>query len=226
MKRVPILAPSLLACDPGHMAQQMQEAERGGARRWHLDIMDGHFVENLSYGPHVCRGLKKYTALPFDAHLMVARPANHAEAFWEAGAASITIHAETDGIDENCALLEKIRRAGCLSGISICPETPVDSLTDILPHCDIALLMSVCPGKGGQPFLPGSLVRLEQLRRLSDRVSPECELQIDGGITLENVGAVAAAGADVLVAGSSVFGADDIARCCRAFCGTLAKSRP
>ncbi|MCL2082529.1 MAG: ribulose-phosphate 3-epimerase [Oscillospiraceae bacterium] len=220
----PVLVPSLLACDPGCIAKQMQLAEQGGAARWHLDIMDGHFVENLSYGVHVCQGLGKYTSLPIDAHLMVTNPASHIYPFIQAGARSVTIHSEAGAGSELRALLKDIRKAGRLSGISLCPGTPVEDLCGVLPYSDIALLMSVHPGKGGQKFLPGSLGRIAQLRELIDKINPGCELQVDGGITMENAVMCVRSGASALIAGSSVFGVQDIAQRCRDFCESIARN--
>ena len=212
-----ILSPSLLACDPGKIAEQMALAEAGGAGRWHLDIMDGHFVDNLSYGANVCSGLAAHTSMPIDAHLMVSDPAKHIVPFINAGAASVTIHIETGDDGYISGLLQKIRSYDVLSGISLNPSTPVERLASVLPFADIALLMSVVPGKGGQSFLPGSLKRLARLRMLADSVNPSCQLQIDGGITLENASDSINAGADVLIAGSSVFGVSDITKRCREF---------
>ena len=216
-----LLSPSLLACDPGQMAAHMEKAALGGAKLWHLDIMDGHFVPNLSFGPHICSGLKRHTDLPLDAHLMVQYPSNFVEPFLKAGAAYVNVHVETETVEILQNLLRSIRAAGVKPAVTIKPKTPV---TDVLPYVkmvDMVLLMSVEPGYGGQGFIPESLVRARHLRDILDAENPACDLQIDGGITLANVKAVKEAGVNIFVAGSSVFGAADIETRCRDFCAVI-----
>jgi ribulose-phosphate 3-epimerase len=199
------------------MAEQMAEAERGGASLWHLDIMDGHFVPNLSYGPHVCAGLRKYTSLPIDAHLMVKNPSRFTEPFLRAGAAFVTLHAEVADTEPIPQLLCEIKKAGATPGISLNPKTPLEAVAPYFQHVGLVLLMSVEPGYGGQAFIPESIGRLRELRAMINRADPDIILQIDGGVTLENAKAAAEAGADILVAGSAVFAAPDIEKRCRAF---------
>lgn len=221
MERPYLLAPSLLACDPGNMAGHMAAAAAGGATLWHLDIMDGHFVPNLSFGPHICAGLKRHTALPLDAHLMVQYPSAFVEPFLKAGAACVNVHVETETVEILQNLLRAIRDWEAKPAVTLKPGTPVSAVLPYVKLVDMVLLMSVEPGYGGQSFMPQSLPRARELRALLDRENPVCDLQIDGGITLENVRDAKAAGVNVFVAGSSVFGAPDIAARCREFCGAI-----
>lgn len=201
----PILAPSLLAADAAHLERHASAARRGGAGLLHLDIMDGHFVPNLSFGPHVCAALARTGCLPLDVHLMVARPADLIDAFAECGASILTVHAEL-GHDATLHALERIRALGLRTGLSIKPATPVDAVLPFLPLTDMVLLMTVEPGFGGQGFLPGSLERIRELRDLLNREKPNTRLEIDGGVRAANIAQCAQAGADVFVAGSASFG--------------------
>jgi ribulose-phosphate 3-epimerase len=206
-----------LAADPGRLAEQMAAAERGGAAEWHLDVMDGRFVPNLSFGPHVCKGLLRHTSLPVNAHLMVAEPQLFIDAFLEAGASSVVIHAEAGGSKTISEMLTRIRDGGAIPGISLNPETAVEAVVPYLPLVDRVLLMSVEPGFGGQAFLPGSIGRLRALRAIADNENPAVQIQLDGGVTLAHVKAALEAGADILIAGSAVFAAPDIEARCREF---------
>jgi ribulose-phosphate 3-epimerase len=199
----------------------MAAAERGGAAEWHLDVMDGHFVPNLSFGPHVCKGLRRHTPLPINAHLMVAEPRLFIESFLEAGASSIVIHAETGNIEE---ALKMIRRGGAIPGIAVNPKTPVEAVEPYLPLVGRVLLMSVEPGFGGQPFIPESLERLRVLRERINNENPGIQIQLDGGVTLTHVKEAIEAGADILIAGSAVFGAPDIESRCREFMAVINKN--
>jgi ribulose-phosphate 3-epimerase len=212
-----ILAPSILAADPGRLADQMKQAARGGAAMWHLDVMDGHFVPNLSFGPHICAGLRRYTELPFDAHLMVDNPSRLIEPFITAGASSVVLHVELGDSVPIPQMLREIKAAGALPTVSLCPQTPPEAVGPYLPLVGRVLLMSVEPGYGGQPLLPGSLERVRALRAIIDRFDPGIQLQLDGGVTPENAGDMIRAGADVLIAGSAVFDAPDIEARCREF---------
>jgi len=212
-----ILEPSLLAADPGRMAEQMAAAERGGASEWHFDVMDGHFVPNLSFGPHVCKGLRPYTSLPINVHLMVEEPWYYFEDFIESGATSVIIHAETGVPEELAVTLKVIRDGGAIPGIAINPLTNVEEVAQYLPLVDRVLLMSVNPGFGGQAFIPQSIERLKQLRKLANEENPAIQIQLDGGVTLAQVKPAIEAGADILIAGNAVFGAPDIAERCREF---------
>ena len=221
--RTILLEPSLLAADPGHLAEQMEQAACGGARMWHLDVMDGHFVPNLSFGPHICAGLLKSTKLPMDVHLMVDNPSRFIDPFLEAGASSVILHVEIHKPEPVPQMLREIRDAGAVPALALRPQTPLEMIGPYLPLIRRVLLMSVEPGYGGQTILPGSLERARALRAMIDETDPGIELQIDGGVTLENAGEIIEAGADIVIAGSAVFDAPDIAVRCREFVSLMAR---
>lgn len=202
--QAPVIAPSILKVDYGNMHREVQLLEQAGAQVLHLDVMDGHFVPNLSYGPMVIASLRKLTRLPFDVHLMISEPERYLDEFVKAGSDSITIHIEA--VPEPLPLLKRIREAGCLAGITLNPGTPVERIRPVLEACDLVLVMSVQPGFGGQKFIPGALDKLKQLR---DWVGPEVLLSVDGGIGPSTITAAAAAGANFFVAGSSIFDQPD-----------------
>lgn len=214
----PAVAPSLLACDFAELREEIRRVERGGAKVLHLDIMDGHFVPNLSIGIPVVEAVRRSTDLPLDVHLMISEPARYVKAFRKAGADLLTVHIET--LDDPRPLLEEIRALGAGVGISLNPPTPVESLDGCLDLCDLVLAMSVMPGFGGQKFQP---VALEKLRYLRRRAGDRLLLSIDGGVNAETVEACAAAGADLFVAGSALFSQNDYGRFI-ALMGDLAKS--
>jgi ribulose-phosphate 3-epimerase len=222
---VKILEPSLLAADPGRLAEQMAEAELGGALEWHFDVMDGHFVPNLSFGPHVCKGLLRHTKLPINAHLMVAEPQLFACDFLNAGASSVVIHVETGTPEILAETLTRIRGGGAVPGIALNPGTAVEAVLPYLPLVDRVLLMSVEPGFGGQAFIPGSIGRLRSLRALLDKENPAVRIQLDGGVTLAHTEDAVKAGADILIAGSAVFAAPDIEARCREFTALIEKNK-
>jgi ribulose-phosphate 3-epimerase len=199
------IAPSILAADFARLGEQVLETERGGANRIHVDVMDGHFVPNLSMGPAIAHSLRQVTKLPLEVHLMVDSPANFAEPFRLAGVNSLIVHHEV--LPDPLPLLAEIRAHGCKVGIAINPATPVEVLEPFLPILDVALCMTVWPGFGGQAFLPESLDRIRGLRKLIDRINPHCELEVDGGIDSATAEPSVAAGANVLVVGTAVFGA-------------------
>lgn len=202
------LTPSLLSADAANLYRDAKAAVDGGADALHLDIMDGHFVPNLTFGPHVCACLSKVVGAPVDVHLMVMFPEMFIKPFIGAGAANITIHHEAQG--DKVKILREIKNAGISTGISIKPLTPVTDVLQYLPHCDRVLLMTVEPGFGGQAILPQAFSRIKQIRALIDGEKPECVLQIDGGVTYENLTECLDAGADDIVAGSSVFKNEEI----------------
>ena len=199
------LLPSLLAADAADFGGSVRAVEEGGAHALHLDIMDGHFVPNLSYGPHICRCLSRITRLPLDVHLMVTNPERFVKPFLEAGATGITVHLESDCPDLP-GLLATIREEGALVGLSIKPKTAVEAVLPYLPLVDMVLLMTVEPGYGGQAFIPESLERIAALRGLLDAHKPGCLIELDGGIGADNIVQCAVLGAEALVAGSACFG--------------------
>ncbi len=201
------IAPSILAADFSRLGEQVLETERAGAQRIHIDVMDGHFVDNLTMGPVVVQGLRKVTALPLEIHLMVERPPHFAEAFFRAGADRLIMHYEV--LPEPLPVIRDIHRRGKTIGLAIKPETPVEVLEPWLAEIDLALCMTVHPGFGGQAFLPESPERIRQLRQMIQARNPACELEVDGGIDRETIPTAVKAGANVLVIGTAVYGAPE-----------------
>ncbi len=199
------IAPSILAADFSRLGELVRETELGGAARIHVDVMDGHFVPNLSMGPVVVKGLRPITRLPLEVHLMVIDPTKFVEPFLKAGADSLIVHHEV--LPDARPLIHEVRGKGKRIGIAINPGTPVEVLEPYLTEIDLALCMTVWPGFGGQAFLPESPGRIRVLRKLIDRLNPTCELEVDGGIDMHTAPISVQAGANVLVAGTSIFGA-------------------
>ena len=202
------IAPSLLAADFGDLKSQIARAEEGGADWLHLDVMDGHFVPNLTIGPPVIRSIRKLTKLPLDTHLMIEEPDRFLEAFRDAGADHITVHYEA--CRNLNRTLHRIRELGAKAGVSVNPATPVEMLTDVLGDVDLILIMSVNPGFGGQAFLPSSVDRIRRASSMLKGAKSGAFLEVDGGIEPATAPGVVAAGATVLVAGSFIFGSPDI----------------
>ncbi len=208
MKHSVILAPSLLAADFSKVGQQLAEIRAGGAEYIHLDVMDGLFVPNISFGTPVIKSLRKCTDLFFDVHLMIDRPERYIGDYVGAGAQLITFHYEASAQPK--AVLEQIRAAGVLAAISVKPGTPVEVLEELLPLCDMVLIMTVEPGFGGQKFMADMLPKVEWLAKKRDELSLSYRIQVDGGVGASNAPDCVKAGADVLVAGSSVMGQTDL----------------
>lgn len=204
LKNRPLIAPSMLKCDFGNLQRDMARLEEAKTPLIHLDVMDGHFVPNLSYGPMVIERIRELTDLPMEAHLMISDPARYLNDYLKAGCDMITFHIEA--VPEPRALLDKIHENDCLTGLTINPGTPVEKIVPYLDACDLVLVMSVEPGFGGQKFIPSALEKLSALRKL---MSPEQLLSVDGGVALETIGQCAAAGADTFVCGSSIFDEPD-----------------
>jgi ribulose-phosphate 3-epimerase len=202
----PAILPSLLMCDFGRLEEEVRRLEEAGVPALHLDVMDGQFVPNLSYGLPLVETFRRLTRLPLDVHLMIANPGDHdyLERYREAGADNMTIHAEA--VADPRPLLERIRRTGASAGLAINPPTPVSAIQHCLDVCDVVLVMSVMPGFGGQKFDPTAL---DKTRALKAMVGPDVLLEIDGGVNAKTISDCAAAGSQLFVVGSAIFGMDD-----------------
>ncbi len=206
------LAPSILSADLNRLAEQIRLVEKNGADFIHVDVMDGHFVPNLTFGPMMVEAVKRVSSLPIDTHLMVNDPMKFIDWFARAGAHYITIHQEA------CVHLDRavnhIRQLGCKAGISINPATPVETIRYLLESVDLVLVMSVNPGFGGQSFIPYTLEKIRQLAQLRHDRRATFLIEVDGGINLQTARRVLQAGADILVAGNAIFGAEKIGQAC------------
>jgi ribulose-phosphate 3-epimerase len=200
------LAPSILAADFARLGEQVREAEAAGADRIHIDVMDGHFVPNLSMGPVVVKALRPVTRLPLEVHLMIEEPDRFLDDFAQAGADSLLVHVETANLHRT---VQHIKHLGKKAGVALNPATSPVMLAEILPDVDLVLAMTVNPGFGGQQFIHGTLGKIRRLRQMIDQVKPGTELEVDGGIEPETAPLAVEAGARVLVAGSAIFGAKD-----------------
>ncbi|MEP0842831.1 MAG: ribulose-phosphate 3-epimerase [Phycisphaerae bacterium] len=205
------IAPSLLAADFSRLAEEVAAVEAGGVEVLHLDVMDGHFVPNISFGVPVIEKLRPRSKMFFDTHLMITDPARYAEAFVKAGSDHLTFHIEVT--DQPLPVVEHIRSLGVSVGVTLNPGTPTSAIREVVPAVDMVLVMSVWPGFGGQSFIPDSLARLRDIRAW---LRPDQRLEVDGGIDLSTIGEAAEAGADTFVAGSAVFGRPDPLQAVRA----------
>ncbi len=197
---LPVVVPALLMCDFGHLADEIQRIEAAGAQVLHLDVMDGHFVPNLTYGLTIVDAVRRYTALPIEAHLMISNPADFLSAYHRAGADHLTFHIEA--VNDPRPLLDEIHRLGAGAGLALNPPTPLSAIEPYLDACDSVLVMSVMPGFGGQEFDPRALEKLSELRT---RTGGRLMLGVDGGVHPATIEPAAAAGAQLLVAGSAIF---------------------
>lgn len=204
-----ILSPSILSADYMHFHADMDETKRNGAKWLHVDIMDGHFVPNMSFGYAWVKSMRKITDLVLDVHLMIDTPIKYAEEFCKAGADYLTIHVEADTPENIEKTLELIRSHGVKPGIVVKPNTPAEAIAPYLDKVELVLVMTVEPGFGGQKFMEHMMPKLKQLRAMLDEVNPACHLEVDGGVDLTTAEVCKANGADVLVAGSAFYGAAD-----------------
>ncbi|MDQ3264172.1 MAG: ribulose-phosphate 3-epimerase [Myxococcota bacterium] len=205
----PLIAPSILSCDFGRLADEVQAVEKAGADWVHVDVMDGRFVPNITLGPVVVEAVKRSTRLPVDVHLMIVEPERYVADFVKAGADYLTVHVEVS--PHLHRTLQQIRQAGAHPAVVLNPSTPVSALEEVLGEADMVLLMSVNPGFGGQSFIPGTLEKIRKLRKMIDERGLRTLIEVDGGINKTTAPQVIAAGADVLVAGNAVFKEKDYA---------------
>ena len=201
------IAPSILSADFSRLGEEVKVVEQAGGDVIHVDVMDGHFVPNITIGPLVVQGLKKLTSLPLDVHLMIEEPGRYIEAFAQAGSDWITVHVEV--CPHLKQMIKKIRQLNVKPGVVLKPATPLKTLYPVLDEIDLVLLMSVNPGFGGQAFIPSTLKKIERLRKIIDQNHYALEIEVDGGIKVENIGEVSRAGGDIFVLGTGIFKTKD-----------------
>ncbi len=202
------IAPSLLSADFSRLKEDITLVEKGGADVLHVDVMDGHFVPNITFGPFIVKAIKKCASIPLDVHLMIENPERYIEDFAKAGSDYITVHVEA--CTHIHRVLQQIKSTGAKVGVSLNPGTPLSSIEEVLEDVDLILIMSVNPGFGGQSFIPGALDKIRRLRQmLTERGLDHVEIEIDGGVKLDNIAEVAEAGVDIFVSGSGIYRAED-----------------
>ncbi len=204
----PLIAPSILSADFARLADAVKQVEEGGADWVHVDVMDGHFVPNLTVGPSMVKALRKVTSLPLDVHLMMTNPDAFIPEFCKAGADILTVHVET--CPHLHRTVQSIKEHKVKAGVTLNPATPVSTLEEIISDVDLVLVMSVNPGFGGQKYIPSSTDKIRRIRHLIDRSGSSAHLEVDGGVNVSNAGSILKAGANVLVAGSAIFKSSDI----------------
>jgi ribulose-phosphate 3-epimerase len=205
-----LISPSILSADFGRLAEEVKRVEKAGADWIHVDVMDGHFVPNITAGPVMVKGLRKHTTLPLDTHLMIDAPEKYVPAFAKAGASIITVHIEA--CRRPLDVIRLIKKSGCRAGMSLRPKTPVSRLAPYLKELDLVLVMTVEPGFGGQSFMPEMLAKVAWLKERAGLLKNKFHIEVDGGIAPDTVPLVVQAGADVLVAGSAIFAQPDPGR--------------
>ncbi len=209
------IAPSILSADFGRLAEEVSRVEAAGADIIHIDVMDGHFVPNLTVGPPIVEALRKVTALPLDVHLMITHPDSFIPEFAQAGANYLTVHVET--CPHLHRTIQSIKEHGVKAGVTLNPTTPLSTLEEVISLVDLLLIMSVNPGFGGQSFIPSSLDKIVRARQVITRTKSHAVLEVDGGVKVENAAEIIKAGAGILVAGSAIFDSPDYAATIRAF---------
>ena len=217
----PIIAPSILSANFAYLEKDIKAAEKGGADYFHIDVMDGHFVPNISYGPIMARTMKKITDVPLDAHLMITNPDKYIPDFVKAGVELIVPHIEAPY--DVYRTVQYICKLGAQAGIALNPATPAEQIIPLIDTIDLVLVMSVCPGYGGQKFIPSALDKVRKIREIADELKPSIHVALDGGVTLDNITEIFNAGANFMVTGSAVFRTENIEQAVRDLKGAMVR---